>query len=217
MGVEIYGLDISAPYRIACMAAEAAGATYETKHVDIFSGDNMKPEFLALNPQHNVPVMKHNDFVMNEGRAIATYLALEFDKTKKLYPTDCNMAHARISQRMYFDMGVFYKAFGECVYPKMFRNAEVPKEAFEELHEVLGWANDMVKETGFAAGTDHMTIADICWVATYSTIKAAGIVPLDKYKELEAWFDKCVSLIPNYEKANGNGAKAFSEFYKSKV
>ncbi|QQP39153.1 Glutathione S-transferase 1 isoform C [Caligus rogercresseyi] len=78
-------------------------------------------------------------------------------------------------------------------------------------------ANDMVKESGgYVAGTDHMTIADLCWVATYSTLKACDVVPLDKYKELEAWFKKVVALIPNYDKANGNGVKEFGEYYKSK-
>eukprot|EP00096_Caligus_rogercresseyi_P006163 TRINITY_DN22422_c0_g1_i1.p1 TRINITY_DN22422_c0_g1~~TRINITY_DN22422_c0_g1_i1.p1 ORF type:complete len:232 (-),score=47.75 TRINITY_DN22422_c0_g1_i1:56-685(-) len=206
----------SAPYRIACMTAEAAGVAYETKLVDLSKGDNMKPEFLALNPQHNIPVLKHDDFVMNESRAIATYLALEFDKSKKLYPTACNKAQARVSQRMYFDTGVFYKALGDCVYPKMFRNEDASKESLDKLHMVLGWANDMVKESGYVAGTDHMTIADLCWVATYSTLKACDVVPLDKYKELEAWFKKVVALIPNYDKANGNGVKEFGEYYKSK-
>nr|ACO15541.1 Glutathione S-transferase 1-1 [Caligus clemensi] len=217
MSVEIYGMDISAPYRIALMTAEAAGADYEPKIVNIFNGENKKPEFLDLNPQHNIPVLKHGDFVMNESRAIASYLAGTFDKSGKLFPTSCPKVMARIEQRMYFDMGVFYKAFGECVYPKMFRDTEPTAEAFDKLKEVLVWANNMVKETGFAAGTDHMTIADICWVATYSTIKAAGFMQLEEYKELEAWFTKCVSLIPNYDKANGDGVKAFGEFYKSKA
>ncbi|CAB4055392.1 GST [Lepeophtheirus salmonis] len=215
MSVEIYGMDISAPHRIATMTAEVVGAPYEVKDVDIFNGGSKTPEFLELNPQHNIPVLKYKDFVMNESRAIAGFLASEFDKSGKLYPT-CPMAHARVNQRLYFDMGVFYKAFGECVYPIMFANADVPAEKYDKLKEVLGWANDMVKETGFAAGTEEMTIADIAWVATYSSIKEADVIDLVPYKELDAWFTKCVALIPNYETCNGKGAKGFGDFYKSK-
>eukprot|EP00096_Caligus_rogercresseyi_P012743 TRINITY_DN543_c0_g1_i1.p1 TRINITY_DN543_c0_g1~~TRINITY_DN543_c0_g1_i1.p1 ORF type:complete len:218 (-),score=57.88 TRINITY_DN543_c0_g1_i1:67-720(-) len=217
MAVQLYGMDLSAPYRITLMTAEAAGLAYETNDVDLMKGDNMKPEFMELNPQHTIPVMKHDDFVMNESRAIASYLASEFDESGKLYPSSCSKTTARIHQRMYFDMGVLNKAFGECVYPKMFRGSEPKPEAFDKLKEVLGWANDMLKETGFAAGTENMTIADICWVATYSSIKESGILELEEYSELEEWFSKCTALIPNYEKANGNGAKAFGEFYKSKA
>nr|ACO15658.1 Glutathione S-transferase 1, isoform C [Caligus clemensi] len=184
MSVEIYGHEYSAPFRFACMTAEAAGAPYETKIVNIMAGEQHKPDFVALNPQKKVPVMSHNGFVLSESRAIATYIALEFGKNKKLYPTDCNMAQAQVIQRMYFDMGVLYKTFGDCVYPKVFGNQDIPKEAYEKLEEALGWANDMVKLSGFAAGTDQMTIADINWVGTYSNIKATGMVKLDKYKEL---------------------------------
>jgi len=29
------------------------------------------------------------------------------------------------------------------------------------MHEVLGWVADFVKETGYAAGTNELTLADI--------------------------------------------------------
>ena len=43
-----------------------------------------------------------------------------------------------------------------------------------------------------------------------------GGVDLSTYTNIESWFAKCVKLIPNYEKANGEGATAFGAFYKSK-
>ena len=89
---------------------------------------------------------------MNESRAIAGYIANTYDKTGKLYPTDPKV-RARVDQRMYFDMGAFYKAFGETVYPIMFGGEkEIPAEKFDKLKEVLGWVNDFVKETGYMAG-----------------------------------------------------------------
>ncbi|CAB4055402.1 GST [Lepeophtheirus salmonis] len=72
-------------------------------------------------------------------------------------------------------------------------------------------------ETRFAARTKDMTIADIAWVATYSSIKEADLVDLLPYKELDAWFTKCVALIPNYETCNGKGVKVMGDFYRSKT
>jgi hypothetical protein len=31
------------------------------------------------------------------------------------------------------------------------------------------------------------------------------------------WFEKCKALIPNYEKANGEGAAAFGGWYKGQA
>ena len=42
------------------------------------------------------------------------------------------------------------------------------------------------------------------------------MMDLSEYKNAEAWEAKMIKLIPNYEKANGEGATAFGAFYKSK-
>ena len=38
------------------------------------AGDTRKPEFLALNPRHRVPVIVDGDFVLYESNAIVEYL-----------------------------------------------------------------------------------------------------------------------------------------------
>ena len=73
----------------------------------------------------------------------------------------------------------------------------------------MGWVNDFIKPTGYVAGTDHLTVADLCFVATYATIEACGKFDLAPYAETNAWFEKMKTEIPNYEKANGEGATAF--------
>lgn len=67
-----------------------------------------------MNPQHNVPTLKDGDFTMNESRAAATYLISKYGKDDKLYPKDLQV-RAVVDQRLYFDMGTFYKAFGEVI------------------------------------------------------------------------------------------------------
>ena len=37
----------------------------------------------------------------------------------------------------------------------------------ERFKEVLGWVNDFIKPTGFVAETQHLTLADIAFIATY--------------------------------------------------
>ena len=105
---QIYGMQLSAPCRIVEMTAEVLGLEYEFKVVDLFSGENTKPEFLALNPQHNIPCVKDGEFVGNESRAVAAYLASKYAKDDSLYPKDLETRY-KVDQRLYFDMGVFYK------------------------------------------------------------------------------------------------------------
>ena len=56
---------------------------------------------------------------------------------------------------------------------------EVGADQIARLKEVLGWVHDFAK-TGYAAGTDHFTLADICFVATFSTLQAAALVDLEE-------------------------------------
>ena len=106
--IDIYGINISAPCRIVYMTAECLGLKYNSKTVDLMAGEQMKPEYLAINPQHTVPTMVDGSLVLNESRPIAGYLVNKYGKDDKLYPKD-PVARAKVDQRLYFDMGTFYQ------------------------------------------------------------------------------------------------------------
>merc|ERR1719323_2986274 len=95
------------------------------------------------------------------------------------------MTRAVVDQRLYFDMGMFYKAFGDVMYPMMFKDGRpAPGEKENNrVKEVMGWVNDFIKPTGYVAGTDHMTLADICFAATLSTAVATEHFDLSAYPE----------------------------------
>ena len=44
------------------------------------------------------------------------------------------------------------------------------------MHEVLTWVSEFIKETGYAAGTKTLTIADLCFTATLSTLMASNLI-----------------------------------------
>ena len=67
-----------------------------------------------MNPQHTVPCIEDGELVLNESRPIATYLVAKYGKDDKLYPADI-VTRAVIDQRLYFDMGAFYKSLGDVV------------------------------------------------------------------------------------------------------
>ena len=51
--------------------------------------------------------------------------------------------------------------------PNLYKPPPTP-EKYEKFKEVMGWLNDLLKPTGYIAGTEHLTVADISLLARYS-------------------------------------------------
>jgi glutathione S-transferase len=56
------------------LALEHKALPYELKVLSFSAGDTRKPEFLALNPRHQVPVLVDADFSLYESNAIVEYI-----------------------------------------------------------------------------------------------------------------------------------------------
>jgi glutathione S-transferase len=65
---------------------EEIGAPYEVKLLRLSEGDQIKPDYLAINPMGKVPALRHGDTVITEVAAICTYLADEFPEKKLNVP-----------------------------------------------------------------------------------------------------------------------------------
>ena len=70
----------AAPSRssIARWMLEETGEPYDLHLLKLSEGDQLKPDYLAVNPMGKVPALKHGDVVITEAAAICTYLADEF-------------------------------------------------------------------------------------------------------------------------------------------
>ena len=71
---------------IALWMLEEVGAPYEIKLLKMSEGENLQPDYLAINPLGKVPALKHGDQVITEVAAICTYLADEFPDRKLNIP-----------------------------------------------------------------------------------------------------------------------------------
>ena len=71
------------------LALEHKALSYERKVLSFAAGDTRKPEFVALNPRHRVPVLVDGDFVLYESNAIVEYLDEAYPATgAPLFPGD---------------------------------------------------------------------------------------------------------------------------------
>ena len=78
----------AAPSRssIVLWMLEELGEPYEIKLIKLSAGDNMKPDYLAINPMGKVPALDHKGTILTEVAAICTYLADAFPEKKLNVP-----------------------------------------------------------------------------------------------------------------------------------
>lgn len=81
----------------------------EVKFVDLNAGEQNSPEFLKLNPLHQVPVLVDGDLVLTESRAILAYLVNKYKPGSDLYPSKPEL-RALVDQRLYYDATVVFES-----------------------------------------------------------------------------------------------------------
>jgi glutathione S-transferase len=78
------------------LALEAKAVHYDLKVLSFQDEDTKKPEFVAINPRHQVPTVVDNGYALWESIAILEFLDERFTSGIKLYPGDtANRARIR--------------------------------------------------------------------------------------------------------------------------
>ena len=78
------------------LALEFKAVAYELRVLSFAAGDTTKPDFVAINPRHQVPTIVDEGFALWESAAILEYLDERFPAGPKLFPGDArNRARIR--------------------------------------------------------------------------------------------------------------------------
>ena len=169
----------------ASVILEELELDYEVYPINLGKAEQKTLEFLALNPNGRIPVIKdrENDHVVFESGAIMIYLA---EKTGRLLPAK-EPQRLRVIQWLMFQMGgigpmmgqanVFYRYFPEKLQLAIDRYQNETRRLFEVL--------DVALQDGEWLA-DDFSIADIanwCWVRTYrwSGVSRDGLENLDRW------------------------------------
>ncbi|XP_058062026.1 glutathione S-transferase 1-1-like [Anopheles bellator] len=209
--MDLYYLPLSAPCQSVMLVAKALNVQLNLKELDLFAGEHLKPEFLKLNPQHTIPTLVDNDVVLWESRAIVTYLCEKYGKNDKYYPRDAKK-RAMVNQRLFFDMGTLYQRFSQAFYPAIMRGEEVDPELVAKLDEALEFLEVFLEKTSFVAG-DNLTIADMCVLASITTIDVTVGHDLSKYQHIQRWYEQVKKSVSGYQEICYDGAVKFGEHF----
>ncbi|SHL68992.1 glutathione S-transferase family protein [Phytopseudomonas punonensis] len=188
--MKIHHVPLSGHAHRAVLFASLLGLKPELVEVDLAAGAHKQPEFLALNPFGQVPVLEDDGVVVADSNAILVYLAKKTGRTDWL-PED--PAGAAAVQR-WLSVAAGELAYGPCaarlitVFGADF-NAE---EVISRAHVLLARLERHLSGRQWLAA-DHPTIAD---VALYSYLARApeGNVDLSAYGQVRAFLARIEAL-----------------------
>lgn len=185
------------------IALEELGLPYTVVPVNIGAGEQFRPEFLALNPNHRIPVIVDDSgpgdgrIVLFESGAILIYLA---EKAGRLVPQSAAGRYACL-QWLMFQMAGVGPMFGQLNHFAVYAPEKIPYAIERYTNEAARLCRVLEKrlaESAYLAGRDY-SIADI---ATYPWVRALadrGAVPIAETPALARWLE-AVGARPGVER-----------------
>lgn len=168
-----------------------------------------------INPQHTIPVLDDNGVIIVDSHVICCYLVDKYAKNDDLYPKDL-VKRSKVQTRLFFDCGHLFSRIRFLYEPVIYEGAaELPKAKIAYIAKTFDAVENYLKSGEFICG-DKMTIADLCCLASLSSVDS--IIPIDagKYPKFTKWLD-ALKKLPYYEKANGEGAEVLQCFVLKEV
>lgn len=202
--MKLYAFPPSPNARKVLIGLAEADLEADLQLVDLFAGDQMKPEYLKLNPNHLMPTLVDGDFVLWESNAILQYIGAKKPESG-LWPSDPRR-QADVSRWQCWQLAHWGPACGTLTFQNLVKGltgggdpdpAEVAKgeESFKRYAAVL---NDHLEGRRFVAADQH-TAADIA-VGVWLTYCQPGKFPLQEFAEIRRWYDS-LEARPGWKKA----------------
>jgi GSH-dependent disulfide-bond oxidoreductase len=165
---------------------------YRTIPVDVWKGENFKPEFAAINPNRKIPVIVDHDgpggkpYTVFESGAILMYLA---DRAKRLLPADTRQRYDVIQWLMIQLTGVG-PTFGQFVHFSRFAppgNDYSLSRHRTEMRRIYDLLETRLGACPYLGGAEY-SIADIATFPWTRNHDAQGVKWAD-HPNLARWFE----------------------------
>jgi GSH-dependent disulfide-bond oxidoreductase len=174
------------------IALEELGLPYKEHFVDVWKGDQFKPEFLKINPNHKIPAIVDHEgpggkpYTVFESGAILLYLA---EKTGQFLPKD-TAKKFEVMQWLMIQLTGVGPMFGQWTHFKMFAPAGSDygmSRYTSEMKRLYGLLEERLGKTKFLGG-DEYSIADIATFPWTRNHDNHG-VKWDNNPNLARWFN----------------------------
>lgn len=193
--MKLYYSDVLSP-RKACAVARHVEAPVEFVYLDLGKGEQMTPEYRAINPNLKVPTLTDGDRRLWEANAIMCYLA---DKAgADLWPHDERQID--IVRWFSWDADHFSRYTGTLYFEHIIKprfgigdpDVDQVDEALGNFRKYAAVLSDHLQEHRYLVG-DRLTVADFAVGVTLPYAGTAGI-PLDEFPEIRRWHDRLNEL-----------------------
>ncbi|MDE2078975.1 MAG: glutathione S-transferase N-terminal domain-containing protein [Patescibacteria group bacterium] len=177
-------------YKVPIMLEEL-GVEFELIPVDITKGEQKKPEFLALNPNHKIPVLVDEEadggaLALFESGAILMYLG---DKYGKFFSKGVRERAQEVEWLM-FQMANVGPMFGQANHFLKYAPEKVEygiKRYTDEAKRLAGVMNIRLGDAKFLGGA--YSIADMATWPWVRTALDTGFLNLDDFPNLKRWYE----------------------------
>ncbi|XP_041983221.1 glutathione S-transferase 1-like [Aricia agestis] len=208
MVLTLYTFELSPCARAVHMVIHKLGlADVQYVEINVLKKEQFDENYLKINPQHTIPTLVDDELIIIDSHAIVTYLVNKYAPGDELYPAD-PQPRAMVDQRLHFDSGSLFTGLRMAVGDLLSGNKCIRAEIISRITSSYEFT-EMFLTSDWIAG-DHLTLADICCVATISSLNAVFPIDNDLYPNLKAWILRC-SELDFYKACNEPGLALFKE------
>jgi glutathione S-transferase len=198
--IKLYGHEISGnSYKVRLMLS-LLNVEYEWIKVDVMKGEQKSPEYLAMNPFGQIPLLIDREIQLADAQAILVYLARQYGGEQWIPTAALPMAQAirwlsitAGEVRQGPEHARLYHLFGAGTKINIDRATQKAEFILMQLNEHLSTRNWLE--------FDRPSIADIA-VFPYVALARDGKIDLDVYPNVLIWIDR-VKQLPGYISMSG--------------
>ena len=194
--IQLYDYELSSSCYKVRLFLNILKLDYEIVPIGFYPAEeHKKPNFLAINPLGQLPVLKDGDLLLRDSQAILIYLANQYDKGLNWY-SDCPKTIGQIAMWLSFAGGQIMNASAARLHDVLRHDYDIDKTR-SAAHNALVVLDDHLAEQTLQ-GEDWIvgnkpTIADIACFPCIALSNDGGI-ERDEYPAVERWLNNVSRL-----------------------